>query len=147
MILFGTLLVLALTFAVPGVVSADPDDGDRAKVRTAVEKLAAAYESRRPENVLKLVSIGFSHPLGLERVLMEDYDSYHSAEILLRTGPVVTGKDSASARVKWHRKRIERKTGRQEKAEGEATLYFRLEDGAYKLIRQEGAGFLPALKR
>ncbi len=145
-IVAGAVLVV-LIFSVPGAVSADAGGDDRAKVRLAVENIVAAYESRRPENVLRLVSSDFSHPLKFEQALLDDFDSYHSSEVLLRVGPVVTGKDSASARVMWYRKRIDRKTGRQEKTEGEATLYFRLEEGDYKLVRQEGQGFLPASRK
>lgn len=119
---------------------------DRTNVSQAVTAIVSAYESRQPGNVLKLVSSRFYHPLGLEQALRDEYDAYHSIEVLSRVGSVVTGEDSASVRVKWYRKRIDRKTGRQENKEGEATLYFSLEGGTYRLLRIEGEGFLPAVR-
>ncbi|MEK6815179.1 MAG: hypothetical protein AABY65_10620, partial [Nitrospirota bacterium] len=117
---------------------------DREGVARAVTALVSAYESRQPGNVLKLISSRFSHPLGLEQALRDEYDAFHSTEVLFRVGSVVTGEDSASARVKWYRKRIDRKTGRQDNKEGEVTLFFSLEGGVYKLLRVEGESFLPA---
>lgn len=116
-------------------------------IRQNVQHLVSAYESRQPDHVLKLISSRFSHPLGLETALRDEYDAYHSIEILSRVGSVVTGEDSASARVKWYRKRIDRRTGKQENKEGEVTLFFSLEGGVNKLIGQEGESFLPVSRQ
>lgn len=140
--------VILLGFALPLLVFpfrsvlADSLD-DRTKVAQAATALVSTYESRRPDNVLKLVSSRFVNPVGLEQALRDEYDKYHSIEVLSRVGPVVAGEDSASARVKWYRKRIAHATGAQEKAEGDVTLYFGLEGGVYKLLRVEGESFLP----
>lgn len=112
-------------------------------VRLTVGKLISSYESRQVERVLELLSSGFSNPVGMERSLRDEYSRYHSIEVLVRIGPILVQKDSASAKVKWYKKRIDLSTGTQEIAEGEVTLYFHLERGEYKLIRQEGRGFLP----
>lgn len=132
------LSVIAVIIISPAEASQNEDT-----VRLAVDRLVSSYESRHVEKVLELFSLNFINQSGIERSLRDEYDRYHSIEVLTRIGVILFQKDIASARVKWYKKRIDLKNGSQEKVEGEVTLYFRYENEIYKLIRWEGKGFLP----
>ena len=136
----GLAVVAALTVISASYVYADLKEE---RVSLVVDKLVSVYESRQADMVLELLSENISNPSGLEKSLRDEYDRYHSIEVMAIYGPILIRGDTASVKLKWYKKRIEKKTGSYERTEGEVTLYFRLESGDYKLIRQEGKGCLP----
>jgi len=108
-------------------------------VAETLKKLADAYEQQNTSAFSDCVSRDFlGNKSALEDGIRFDFDTFNSIRLTLFINRIEKRGNQFAAEVKWNKDQTVRKTGRQQRTEGNTTMIFVLEEGAMRIKNLRG---------